>query len=102
MSVILRWAAETTDFEASLFNVLRLPPVRALPPETKRRGLQIQSHQFDYISRRQIELCLDRVESCTVFPRHLDDAIYFLSHQVMSFHLGSLLFEFILRRQRLL
>jgi hypothetical protein len=44
-------------------------------PHFERRGLHLASHQRDHLPRSQSKLTSNRVETCPIFPGHLDDPI---------------------------
>ena len=55
--------------------MLRVSTGRAGQPKLKRTRFEMRSHEFDDFTECQLELLADGVESCSIFPRHLDDAV---------------------------
>ena len=70
-------ASEVAHAEVALFGVLGGSVLDTLTPHFPTGEFHFLTHELDDIAFGHAEVELDGIESGSIFPCHLDDAIYF-------------------------
>lgn len=94
-------AFEVAHSEVAFFGVLGGSVLDTLAPHFPTGEFHFLTHKFDDIALGHAEVDFDGIESGSIFPCHLDDAIYFAFGQViflLNFHVGlNIVFELLFK-----